>query len=651
MEQWLLDLNVRWGYDANHRQEVLEEQQPISEQNSWQQALDRLWLGLTTRDSSEQLYHQRLPYDGVEGTGDSHRLGVLQQLIQRLWQLHERMQQNRPIAQWKQELQAWIRDWFSVEREQEPALQWLQEQLSSLDKMAILNEQSEGSTEPISAEVFIELINQHVLSKRHAVSRMAGCAVISSMVPMRGIPAKVVALVGLNEDTFPGSDPTNPFDAMQDDPRPGDRSRRLEDRQLFADAILSAQDRLLITYTGSDQRNDDTIPPSSLVTELIDVLNALSDEEYDDWITQHPLHGFEGADSNNQQTYLPALAEQNKQAFDGNRTKEQPMTPLVGLDRSIPWERWRTEGDSSIALTNQQLKRFYAQPIKYYCQQTLGIWLREEDQVEAEEEPYRIDSLSNYQIHNQLLERILLKPDGEIPARIYEQKGVLPHGVLGTHEWRSIEQKLNQQAESITRHFGQAEISEPGSYELDLTIDEQPITLTGTTGYRVGEQQLVIKTGGKLKAKDYLGVWLDHLLANAAGLSFSTHFFGRKPKKDFTHQFTLNDMEADQAKEQLERFVRGLLIGRFHPLGFFPVSSMDWAESYWGKKYEGDSDKALQAAMLSYHNEHAYNSYENESDDAYYQYFLGDCHPYEWNPDLCVTLAEQFWTDFWEERS
>jgi exodeoxyribonuclease V gamma subunit len=651
MEQWMLDLNVRWGYDTKHRQEVLDEDQPVSEQNSWQQALDRLWLGLTTRDSGEQLYHQRLPYESVEGTRDSHRLGILQQLIQRLWQLHQRMQQSLPLAQWKRELQAWIRDWFNVERQQEPALQWLQEQISSLDDMAMLTEQSEASTEAIGAEVLIELMNQHVLSKRHAVTRMAGRAIISSMVPMRGIPAKVVALVGLNESTFPGSDPTNPFDAMQDDPRPGDRSRRLEDRQLFADAILSAQDRLLITYTGQDQRNGEKIPPSSLVTELLDLLNALSDEEHDDWITEHPLHGFEGSPSNDNQTYLPALAEQNNQAFERDRITEQPMSPLVGLDTPIPWERWRTEGESAISLTGKELKRFYAQPLKYYCEQTLGVWLREDDQVEAEEEPYRIDSLSKYQIHNQLLERILLEPDRVIPAQVYEQKGVLPHGVLGTHEWRSIEHKLNKQAETITGHFGQAEITEPDSYALELAIDEQPISITGTTGYRVGEQQLVIKTGGKLKAKDYLGVWLDHLLVNATGLSISTHFFGRKPKKDFTHQFILNEIDSDEAKQKLERFIRGLLIGRFHPLGFLPVSSRDWAESYWGKKHNGDQDKALQAAKLSYHNEHAYNSYENESDDAYYQYFLGDCHPYEWNPDLCVTLAEQFWTDFWGNES
>ncbi|MGM0588032.1 MAG: exodeoxyribonuclease V subunit gamma [Bacteroidota bacterium] len=650
MEQWMLDLNVRWGYDSAHRQEVLDEEHPISEQNSWQQALDRLWLGITTRDADQQLYHQRLSYDGVEGTGDSHRLGVLQQLIQRLWQLHQRMQQNLSLAQWKQELQAWIRDWFSVERDQEPALQWLQEQVSSLDEITSLTEQSDEKFEAIGVDILIELLSQQVLSKRHPVTRMAGRALISSMVPMRGIPAKVVALVGLNEGTFPGSDPTNPFDAMQDDPRPGDRSRRLEDRQLFADALLSAQDQLLITYTGRDQRNDEEIPPSSLITELLDLLNMISDEKQEDWISKHPLHGFEGSTSKSE-TYLSSLADQNQQAFEHDRKEEQPITPLVGLDAAIPWDRWISEAEQNITLTGRELKRFYRQPLKYYCEQALGVWLREEDQVETEEEPYRIDSLSKYQIYNQLLKETLLQPDSEIPAQVYEQRGVLPHGILGRHEWRTIQKELNRQAETITTHLGQQEITEPTSYEVELEIEDHLITLSSESGYWAGDQQLVIKTGGKLKAKDYLGAWLDHLGANAAGLHCKTHLYGKKGDKDFQHQFVLTEMESEQAKESLSLFIKGLLIGRFHPLGFFPASSMDWAESYWGDQHNKDQNEALKAAKLSYHNEHAYNSYENESDDAYYQYFLGDCHPYEWNPELCTSLAEQFWTDFWGNRS
>ena len=52
--------------------------------------------------------------------------------------------------------------------------------------------------------------------------------------------------------------------------RRGDRSLKEEDRYLFLETLLSAEDCLYISYTGQSDRDNSLIPPSVLVAELLD---------------------------------------------------------------------------------------------------------------------------------------------------------------------------------------------------------------------------------------------------------------------------------------------------------------------------------------------------------------------------------------------
>ena len=63
-------------------------------------------------------------------------------------------------------------------------------------------------------------------------------------------------------------------DLVLDDPHVGDRDPRTEDRQLLLDALLAATDRLVVTYTGNDERTNVARPPAVPVGELLDVVDA-----------------------------------------------------------------------------------------------------------------------------------------------------------------------------------------------------------------------------------------------------------------------------------------------------------------------------------------------------------------------------------------
>src|SRR5690606_29976666 len=113
-------------------------------------------------------------------------------------------------------------------------------------------------------------------------------------IPMRSIPFKVVALLGLNYDAFPRKEKNSAFSLIGAH-QPGDRNIRDNDKHLFLETIVSAKEHLYLSYTGRSVRDNSELPPSVLVDELLDYIASGTTGEKntrDALIVQHPLHGF-----------------------------------------------------------------------------------------------------------------------------------------------------------------------------------------------------------------------------------------------------------------------------------------------------------------------------------------------------------------------
>ena len=64
-----------------------------------------------------------------------------------------------------------------------------------------------------------------------------GTVTFSALSALRGLPYRVVCLIGLDQGAFPGSDRAPEFDLMAARPQAGDRQRRPDDRNLFLPLI------------------------------------------------------------------------------------------------------------------------------------------------------------------------------------------------------------------------------------------------------------------------------------------------------------------------------------------------------------------------------------------------------------------------------
>ena len=111
------------------------------------------------------------------------------------------------------------------------------------------------------------------------------------------VPHRVVCLLGLDDGVFPRTGTRDGDDLVLRDPHVADHDARLEDRQLLLDALMSASDRVLITYSGKDERTNAPRPPAVPVGELLDVIDRTvrvpDGCPRDRIVVEHPLQAFD----------------------------------------------------------------------------------------------------------------------------------------------------------------------------------------------------------------------------------------------------------------------------------------------------------------------------------------------------------------------
>jgi exodeoxyribonuclease V gamma subunit len=184
---------------------------------------------------------------------------------------------------------------------------------------------------------------------------------VCTMVPMRSVPHRVVALLGLDDDAFPRGAGVDGDDVLSRDPCVGERDRRSEDRQLLLDAVLSAGDRLLLLYTGADPVTGQERPPAVPLGELLDVVAQTAGVPPEALVRRHPLQPFDprNVDAADPFSFDPH-ALRAAQASVGERVPPRPLLPAP-----LPPQ---AEADVSLA----DLVAFVQHPVQAFLRQRLG---------------------------------------------------------------------------------------------------------------------------------------------------------------------------------------------------------------------------------------------------------------------------------------
>ncbi len=276
-----------------------------------------------------------------------------------------------------------------------------------------------------------------------------GHLTVCTLVPMRSVPHRVVCVLGLDADAFPRRALRDGDDLTLADPHVGDRDPRSEDRQMLLDALLAATERLIITYTGSDERTNLPRPPAVPVSELLDAVERTvrrpEGAARDQILIRHPLQPFDprnftdGALVPGRRWSFDPVALAGARALAGTRRDRGPFLeiPLPALATGV------------IELDN--LVRFVGHPIRAFLRARLGISVR--DALDQRDEvrdalPVELDGLGVWEVGQRLLEGVLAGASLHQCVQAELARGSLPPGRLAAPVLDRVRVVVTQLAEA-----------------------------------------------------------------------------------------------------------------------------------------------------------------------------------------------------------
>ena len=599
LRQWVNESGIRWGIDDDN---VRELELPATGQHTWRFGLTRMLLGYAM-ESAQGEWQSVLPYDESSGL-IAELVGHLASLLMQLNIWRRGLAQERPLEEWLPVCRDMLNAFFLPDAETEAAMTLIEQQWQAIIAEGLGAQYGDAVPLSLLRDELAQRLDQERISQRF----LAGPVNICTLMPMRSIPFKVVCLLGMNDGVYPRQLAPLGFDLMSQKPKRGDRSRRDDDRYLFLEALISAQQKLYISYIGRSIQDNSERFPSVLVQELIDYIGqshylpgdeALNCDESEARVKAHLtcLHTRMPFDPQNyqpgeRQSYAREWLPAASQAGKAHSEFVQPL-PFT-LPETVPLET---------------LQRFWAHPVRAFFQMRLQVNFRTEDSEIPDTEPFILEGLSRYQINQQLLNALVEQDDAERLFRRFRAAGDLPYGAFGGTFWETQCQEMQQLADRVIA------CRQPGqSMEIDLACNG--VQITGWLP-QVQPDGLLRWRPSLLSVAQGMQLWLEHLVYCASGGNGESRLFLRKDG-----EWRFPPLAAEQALHYLSQLIEGYREGMSAPLLVLPESGGAWLKTCYDAQNDAmlDDDSTLQKARTKFLQAYEGNMMvRGEGDDIWYQ--------------------------------
>lgn len=648
ISRWVSEAGIRWGIDAEDRGKAGF---PPFSNFSWREGLSRLLLSVAVVPEDAEPFDGILPCTRVEGE-DPILIGRFVDFAETLFTAVRGLDAPRTVREWAETLSGLSDALLLPEEEDGNALRLRKE----LEGMAGLAEAS-----GVNGPVPFDPVRHWIAGRLEAAGAVrdfrffAGAVTFCKLLPMRSIPFRVIALVGMNGGDFPRQERAPDFDPVARHPRPGDRSLRDEDRYLFLESILSAGERLIITYVGRSMQSDDPIPPSVVVSELLDYgeqgflpprgFEAEKDEAKEgttvkDWlVVDHPLQSFSPKAFEGRKT-APArgpfsYSRENREAAEKLSAAGSGKPPLTAKDGRFVASPLRLEEpeEGIVHVDIPSLIRFLKHPVRFFLQERLGISLPVDSPPLSDEEPFSLDGLQSYSEREVLVRRMLgekrleCKEGKEKDASILWAKGILPPGHFGEEEARKISEDSARFADALRPRMGEELPT------LRARLDVEPFRLTGQlTGIR--RNALLRWRPSGTKPKDLLSIWVEHLVLlcmrlqgdafGYPGVSFHVGYDAKKQKVEENKFGSVGDPVV-VLRDLLDLYRDGLC----EPIPFFEKVSFAFAKTKSNPRVK-DPEEAIRKAREAARKEWEtleFSMVDGEGDDPWNRLAFGKVRP------------------------
>jgi exodeoxyribonuclease V gamma subunit len=569
LHTWLAMAGVRWGLDAAHRQSWgIDAGVADRDQNTWAFGLRRLLLGYAV--GSGDAWGATLPQAAIRSLDTAVVSKMLTWVEAITWSL-DALRADQTVAVWCAVLAQIVERFFEAsddaeERQIQRLLEPLEVWQQACDEAAL--------TTPLALEV----VREHWLSQLESdglQQRFFGGGVqFGTLMPMRSIPFAAICLLGLNDGDYPRQTAPRDFDLMAHSWRAGDRSRREDDRYLFLEAILSARERLYISWQGHRATDNGVQPPSVLVAQLMDYLHSGWSPKRQ--AQQQPLQAYSEAyflQGSPYQTYGDEWARLHGSAM--------ACTSPMASAGAIPVPP---------TLSADDLRQLLRQPVEVFFRARLGIRFDAPQEAQNELEPFALNHLERYHIGQSLLKA----PDSAQALSALRLTGQLPLAAFGERQAANMARELDVVVERRTPWRDQYPVECP-ALAIALTVsgvsvigtlhglwraqdgatpaDEGPSAGSGaaaaTSLAAVPLLQLGQRLGAVLEGRGHAqtarghivaSLWVNHLLACASGLRLTSVQLG------LDGQVVLAALPQHEAMALLESLVQAYRQAWLRPL-------------------------------------------------------------------------------------
>ncbi|OQP49288.1 exodeoxyribonuclease V subunit gamma [Niastella yeongjuensis] len=523
--------NIRFGIDGNKENDTVYV--------SWRYGLQRIVYGVCMSGEEEYAIDGDtiFPLDIAEGS-DAKELVRFAHFVQLLMDTIEKRKAVRTITEWVEYVKSVVQSLvYEPADAVEDDYQMLLRQLQAFAALG------NTVTERFSYEVFCYQFIQTLSSNTRSGSFVGGGITFCSLIPMRSIPFKVIALLGLNFDKFPRKETAASFNLIQQYWKRGDRNVKDNDKHLFLETVLSAKEYLYVSYLGQSVKDNSFLPPSAVVDELLDYIDARyegSEDVRELMVVRQPLHSFSSRyalDSDRLYNYLIEKGSEDIQFIVPDKQPEPVKIKEISL---------------------RSLIAFFKHPFKTYYNHVLHIRYDEDTDLLSETELFALDNLQKWSLKQDLLTLSEQEREG-YKLRLVKQ-GQLPLKNMAEITLQDIEIAVSPVKE-IFQNITAG--TEPSTVPVQLTINN--IQITGTIQH-VYNDQLVFVCFSKDDYEYQLEACIQYLAGRAMGALDGLHFISTQK----ANVYPAAQVSKEEAMQRLQTLVQLYQQGHSSLIAFWP---------------------------------------------------------------------------------
>jgi len=430
---------------------------------------------------------------------------------------------------------------------------------------------------PLDAATVKELLERRLSGPVWHRSTPGGVT-FCSMRHLRGVPCRVVILMGMNEGAFPLSRAIPSFHPAHRQPLPGDRDDRADGQHMFLEALLAAQERFVITRTGIADGGGE-LPPAAPVSDLLEALERrfLPSKNFagvgDQVTVRHPMKPF------------------SRRCFDGSDPRlfsydaDNLIAPSPVASPSVVLSEPDASGDSPttpIDVSLSDLHAFWKDPVAFYVARHLHVKLPNIEAPVDCTDFVEADFLQRWRLGDEVTQARFRGDDRRVRKEVLRAKAAIPPGVPGELLLADVDAVASPIAAEGRRLAGglapeNLEVSVP------LVVDGRRVVVTGLLSPVVNGLALDCRYD-KLQSSGLLRSWLKALVLCAAmPEAEGAARIGRDDRGSRVVRFR----RPDDPVPLLASMVRLYLVGSHQPLPFVPDTAFKLATAW----QDGDTGK------------------------------------------------------------